>query len=156
MASDRKDFRLTGGHVLAIILTAYVFIIGANMALVYSATSTFPGLVVDNSYRAGVGWNDRGAAQNALGWDVAVGYGDQGLAVSVRDAEGQAVHGIAVDAVVGRPANADLDQALALTDDGAVHRAPVALEPGLWRVALSIEGGATPYAAIAEIVVPKS
>lgn len=157
MASDPNTSRgLTGRHVLAITVTAFAVIVGANMALVVAATSSFPGLVVDNSYRAGVGWNDRGAAQAALGWQVGVGYSaDGGLAVSIRDGEGEAVHGVAVEAVVGRPATEVDDIALALTDTGSVHRAPVTLRPGLWRVALTVEGGAAPYSAVAEIVVPR-
>ncbi|MEM6422441.1 MAG: FixH family protein [Pseudomonadota bacterium] len=156
MASAPKEFRLTGRHVLVITVTAFTIIIGANMALVVAATSSFPGLVVDNSYRAGVGWNDRGAAQNALGWTVGVGYSAEGgLAVSIRDAEGEAVHGVAVDAVVGRPATSVEDVALTLEDDGAVHRAPVTLAPGMWRVALTVEGGETPYRGIAEVFVPQ-
>ena len=43
---------LTGQKVLAITATGFAIIIGVNITMAYSALSTFPGLVVKNSYVA--------------------------------------------------------------------------------------------------------
>lgn len=145
---------LKGYHVLIIALTAFGVIIAANMTMLMAATGTFPGLVVENSYRAGVGWNDRAAAQRALGWEVGTGYDAGVLVVSVTDAEGAAVSGIALSATVGRPASAAEDRELALRYEGGRYVAPVALEPGLWRVAITGAGkGAARYETAAELYV---
>lgn len=154
--SDRNEKTLKGWHVLAITLSAFGVILTANMALVIAATGSFPGTVVEDSYVAGVGWNERANAQDALGWRVGVSHTAEGLlAVTVEDEAGRPVRGLAVEAVVGRPARAGTDRAVTLDAAGRIHAVPLALEPGLWRVALSIEGGAAPYKAVAEIVVPK-
>jgi hypothetical protein len=46
-------------------------IISVNLLLAFKAVSTFPGLEVKNSYVASQGFNDRKAAQEALGWTCA-------------------------------------------------------------------------------------
>ncbi|MGF1552693.1 MAG: FixH family protein [Paracoccaceae bacterium] len=155
---DRETTRtLEGRHVLAITLTAFATIVTANMALVVAATGSFPGTVVEDAYVAGVGWDDRVAAQDALGWRVGARHTPDGrLAVAVEDAAGAPVRGLVVDAMVGRPARAGTDRAVTLRREGDLHIAALDLAPGLWRVALSIEGGTAPYAAVAEIVVPKA
>ncbi|MEL6765769.1 MAG: FixH family protein [Pseudomonadota bacterium] len=151
----RPEKELKGRHVLIIALCAFGVIITANMALLFAATGTFPGTVVDNSYRAGVGWNDRAAAQAALGWQVSTAYDGEALRVTVLDAEGAEIEGLRVEAVVGRPAGDVTDTALTLTREGAGYGAPVALAPGSWRVALSIKGGEGPWQAVAPLWVPK-
>ena len=47
-----KDFKLTGGHVLAMFVAMFGVIITVNMILAFSAVKTFPGLEVKNSYVA--------------------------------------------------------------------------------------------------------
>ncbi|MEO1316405.1 MAG: FixH family protein [Pseudomonadota bacterium] len=155
----RTKGELTGRHVLIIALCAFGVIITANMALLFAATGTFPGTVVDNSYRAGVGWNARAAAQTALGWQVGTAYDGERLSVTVRDADGVLVKGLQIEAVVGRPAGNITDRTLRLSPDatggGAGHTVPIALDHGSWRVALRIEGGETPWQAIAPLWVPR-
>ena len=65
---------LTGRHVLVITVSAFAVIIGVNLTLAYQAVATFPGLEVQNSYVAGQGFNDRKAAQEALGWTLVPSY----------------------------------------------------------------------------------
>ncbi|MEM7496721.1 MAG: FixH family protein [Pseudomonadota bacterium] len=145
---------LKGRHVLIIALTAFGVIVTANMALLFAATGSFPGMVVENSYRAGVGWNDRAAAQAALGWDVRTSYDGSAITVAVTDASGRAVEGVTVEAMLGRPAGDVVDRTLTLSPAGGVHSAPAALGPGSWRIALRIEGGASPWQGVAPLYVP--
>ncbi|MEM6678585.1 MAG: FixH family protein [Pseudomonadota bacterium] len=150
----RRRGEITGRHVLAICVTGFGIVIAANMALVFAATGTFPGTVVDNPYHAGVGWNARADAQASLGWDVMAQYDGKELAVSVAGTDGTPVRGLVVDAIVGRPATDDQDQALALMPAAEGYSAPVTLGSGTWRVAITAEGGETPYRAIANLYVP--
>ena len=86
---------LTGRHVLAITVSAFAVIIGVNVLLAVKAVSTFPGLEVENSYVAGQDFNERKAAQEALGWVMTPAYdrgrmtlaftGPDGLPVTVSD-----------------------------------------------------------------------
>ena len=86
---------LTGKHVFAITASAFAVIIGVNVLLAVKAVSTFPGLEVENSYVAGQDFNERKAAQLALGWVMVPGYengkmtlaftGSDGLPVAVGD-----------------------------------------------------------------------
>ncbi|MEM7529584.1 MAG: FixH family protein [Pseudomonadota bacterium] len=158
MQTDHGRTReLTGRHVLIICLSAFGVIITANMALVFAATGSFPGTVVENSYRAGVGWNDRVAAQEALGWTVRADYDGEALAVAVIGPDGEPVRGIAVEALLGRPASAVDDKELVLAEADGLHVAPVALEPGSWLVDIragGAEGDETAYRAKASFYVP--
>ena len=67
----RKDFKLTGWHVLGIFGGAFGVIIGVNIALAVNAVSTFPGLEVANSYVASQTFDKRRAAQDKAGWKPA-------------------------------------------------------------------------------------
>lgn len=69
--TDKKEFELTGKHVLAITVSAFALIIGVNVFMAYSAIQTFPGLETDNSYVASQQFDRLKAAQLGLGWEVA-------------------------------------------------------------------------------------
>jgi nitrogen fixation protein FixH len=128
--------KMTGRKVLIIAVSAFAVILTANMTLLYSATGSFPGLVVKNSYVAGVGWNDRAAAQRALGWDTSVSFADGTLQVRMVDRAGATVPDLVVSAVVGRPATAEADRVLELVARDGAYVAPVELGAGQWRVVL--------------------
>lgn len=132
---------LTGRKVLAILVGAFAVIIGANLALLFAATGTFPGLVVNNSYVASQGWDARTAAQRALGWKATVGHEADALKVVVSGPDGRPVRGLSVVAVVGRPASGRSDVTLMLTESAGAYFAPWAAAPGLWRVAVTASDG---------------
>ena len=145
---------LTGGKVLAILLCAFGVIIGANLAMLFAATGTFPGLVVKNSYVASQQWNAKTDAQNALGWQAGVAHENGKLRVKLTDATGAPVHGLEVTAVIGRPASGREDVALELVDTGGTYAAPATLGPGLWRVALrASDGNGSRYEAKTELFI---
>lgn len=128
---------LTGKHVLIIALSAFAVILAANLTMMFAATGTFPGLVVKNSYVAGVGWDARAAEQRALGWQAVAGHDGGALYVRITGADGRPVEGLAVEALVGRPASAAEDRTLALAAGADGYRAPVELAPGLWRIEIT-------------------
>lgn len=129
---------LTGRAVLAIALGAFGVVIAANLVLVFSATGTFPGLVVPNSYVASQDFDRDRAAQEALGWTVALTAEGAELVLAVTDRDGRPVPGLAVTARLARPATDAAASDLAFAGSDGTYRAPNRLAPGLWRAALAL------------------
>ncbi len=124
---------LTGRHVLAITVGAFAVIIGVNLLLAWKAVSTFPGLEVESSYAAGIGFDARRAAQVALGWEVTASFDGQALRVDFRDPAG-VVQPRNVEVEVGRVTEAAQDRSAAVVWDGTGFVVPMPLAQGLWRV----------------------
>jgi len=127
-----------------IAVAAFGVVLAANLAMLFAATSTFPGLVVKNSYVASQGWNRKTEAQRALGWEAVASYGEGALRVAMTGRDGAPVTGLNVVAVVGRPASAREDVRLELAEGADGYAAPLVLAPGMWRVVITgtdTEGG---------------
>ncbi|WP_309664649.1 FixH family protein [Tabrizicola sp.] len=125
---------LTGRHVFFITTGAFAVIIGVNMVLAFKAVSTFPGLEVDNSYVASQGFDDRKAAQEALGWQMQPAYegGRMTLAFVDRDGVPMAVSDLQV--LVGRTTEAKDDVWPVFAAVGTGYEADVPLARGKWMV----------------------
>ena len=140
--------KLTGRHVLIMVLAFFGVMIAANVIFIRAAVCTFPGVAEDHSYLQGLKYNDtlvERAAQAELGWSAEVAEvareGDAGRIV-VRLAKGDAaLSGLAVDGVLKRPASDDADQALAFKAlGGGLYAAEVvAFAPGAWDMDLRAE-----------------
>lgn len=141
MTEANEPRRLTGRGVLAILLAAFGVIVGVNLALAWFATGSFPGLVVENSYVASQGFDERRAALEARGWRSEAGWRDGALALSVTDRDGLPVAGLEIIARLGRPASALTDRELQMTGDGGDYRAAVPLAAGRWLAAFTIRDG---------------
>ena len=128
---------IKGWHVFAGFAGAFAVIISVNLVLAFSAVSTFPGLEVKNSYVASHTFNERKAAQDALGWDVAAHHKDGQLTLSIRDKTGQVITVEALDATVGRATHvyADVSPEFTMTPQGYV--APVELGGGNWNIRMT-------------------
>jgi nitrogen fixation protein FixH len=146
---------ITGRKVLVMMIVGFGIIIAANMTMMFAATGTFPGLVVENSYVASQEWDRKTAAQRALGWSAAADYAEGTLTVRMTGRDGAPVAGLRVTATVGRPATTRDDMTLELAERQGAYAAPVELGPGRWRIALQVaaESGA-PFEADAEFTVP--
>lgn len=131
-----QERTLTGRKVLLIAIGAFAIIFGANMALLFSATGSFPGLVVKNSYVASQGWDARTAAQRALGWTAEVGHREERLRVRLTDSAGGPVSGLSITATVGRPATSEADITVILSEQDGGYEIPLPLGAGNWRVDL--------------------
>ena len=136
MSAEPKP--LTGKKVLLIAVVAFAVIIVANLAMLFAATGTFPGLVVKNSYVASQGWDRKTDAQRTLGWRAAAEYAQGTLRVTMTGRDGAPVAGLSVVAVVGRPASTREDVRLELAEQANGYAAPLALTPGQWRVAITV------------------
>lgn len=134
MADTRTANPLTGRKVLLITVTAFAVVIGANLALVYSALGSFPGLEVKNSYVASQTFDRDRAAQEALGWVARVSYQQDRLTLALTDADGNPVVPASLTGTVGRATHVASDQMLAFGPGERGHVAPARLDHGLWHV----------------------
>lgn len=126
--------RITGKHVLAGFVAAFGLIVGVNLLLAYSAVKTFPGLEVANSYVASQTFDERRAAQEALGWTVDATHGDGLLTLSITDTSGAPVQAATLNAVLGRATAVKDDMTPDFRFDGTAYVAPVDLAPGNWNI----------------------
>ena len=121
-------FRLTGWHVLAIITTFFVTVIGVDVGMATMAYRTFSGEVAADPYEAGRLFNRilaQRKAEAALGWRASIADGAGGsIQLRMVDRSGQPVRGLKVDAKLERPA----------TEAGSVVVAFVETAPGVYDV----------------------
>lgn len=126
--------QLTGKHVLLGFVAAFSVIIAVNLTLAFNAVKTFPGLEVKNSYVASQQFNERKAAQEALGWDVAGRHEAGLLTLSIRDAMGQPVEVADLSAILGRATQVSDDVTPAFRFDGTAYVAALDLADGNWNI----------------------
>lgn len=138
--------QLTGWHVLAIFVGAFGVIIAVNLTLAWNAVATFPGLEVKNSYVASQSFDDRRAAQESLGWDVAARATGGLVILTINDRNGNPVRVSEIDAVVGRATHVQDDITPEFSFDGVSYVARAALEPGNWNIRMkAVASNGTPF-----------
>ena len=125
---------LTGRQVFAITAGAFSVIIGVNLLLAVKAVSTFPGLEVDNSYVAGQGFNDRKAAQEALGWTLVPAYADGRVTLDFADSNGVPVSVGDLQVLIGRTTSDADDQWPTFRQQAGGYVADLTLARGKWMV----------------------
>lgn len=129
-----REAKLTGKHALAIFGGAFSVIIGVNILLAVKAVGTFPGLEVRNSYVASQEFNDRRAAQEALGWTARARAQGGRIRLAITDRSGAPVRPAVLEATVGRATESRSDFTPAFDFDGTSFVAPADLRPGKWDV----------------------
>jgi nitrogen fixation protein FixH len=143
MEGDMTNATHTGGlkgwHVLAAFLGFFGVVFAANGVFLYSALSTYTGVVANEPYRKGLQYNDRIAAgeiQDQLGWvaDVTVDREPGRITLIVKDKAGQPVSGLRVAGVFGRPSTNRHDIKLTLreVETGRYVMDVGTLEAGSW------------------------
>ncbi len=137
-SAPRRQEGLKGSHVLLTFLMFFGIIFVVNGSLIYNAIATHGGLVANEPYRKGLHYNERiaaGVRQAQLAWNEEVALRRDGkLTIALAGSDGKAVTGLALKAVVGRPASNREDQALALKEMSPGHYEvqASALESGAW------------------------
>lgn len=130
--------KLTGWHVLAIFVGGFGIIIGVNLFMAYTAVSTFPGMEVSSSYADSQTFDERRAAQEALGWTANIEIpGDGTLVLHLVDDRGMPVAPAELTALLTRPTSQQDDQMLELARVNGAFVAPVVLGDGQWRLRLT-------------------
>lgn len=118
----QKDPRkFTGWHMLAICICAFGVIITVNVILAVNAIRSFPGLNVPNSYVASQEFNDRRAAQEALGWTIAAAADADSLRIAITDAVGAPVAVDRMKVILGRTTHQQADIQPDLSFDGQAY-----------------------------------
>lgn len=134
--------QFTGWHMATILVAFFGVIIAVNFTMARLASSTFGGIVVENSYVASQkfnGWLDAAKAQEALGWDAVTTWRPDGrLALAVTGAPADAkVTGMARHPL-GRVADIPIEFA-DIGDGRFLSRQ--ALPEGRWILRLQLDQG---------------
>lgn len=135
----------TGRHFAAIIVAFFAVVIGVNVYMARAATSTFGGVVVENSYVASQQfntWLDQAAKDRALGWTAAPSRAADGRIVV--ELTGAPAADVNLTATARHPLGHQPDQKLAFdraADGRFVSRGT--LPTGRWRLRIEAQAGET-------------
>ncbi|MCR9256787.1 MAG: FixH family protein [Alphaproteobacteria bacterium] len=142
-ASHSHPKPFTGKHMLAIMIAFFGVIIAVNMTMAYLASSSWTGLVVQNSYVASQEFNgelDKARAQSKLGWSTPLMLSTEEALVEARDANGKPIKGAEVILLLQRSMTDRDDQAVTLTEVApGLYRAAVDLAPVHWKASLRLK-----------------
>ena len=141
MSARRREFRVTGRHVLAGGVLFFGAVIGVDAAFTVLAFRSHPGETSPTAYEDGLAYNrtlEARAAQAELGWTATVEAGAPGVvSVRIADASGRPLEGLKVSGILRRPATDAGVQAVTFRPDGAGgYRAQAALDRGGWDLTL--------------------
>jgi len=134
--------KFTGIHMFAILVAFFGTVMAVNFTMASLATSTFGGVTVKNSYVASQkfnSWLDQAAEQDALGWEVATSWRDDGHLVVSATGPGTRAH---LSAHARHPLGREADREIAFerSDSGAfVSTRP--LPSDRWIVRLHLTDG---------------
>ena len=139
--TDTKEMK--GWHVLIYLLGFFGIMFAVNGVFLYSAIVSFPGEDTPKSYLQGLQYNDtlaQRAAQQALGWQAAIGIMNGELVVMLEDSAGAPLPGYSVDAVLRRAATTSEDIALPLQarGHGKYSAATGELAKGRWEAVITL------------------
>lgn len=132
----------TGRHMAAIMVGFFGVIIAVNFTMARYATSTFGGIVVENSYVASQefnGWLDTARKQRALGWDAVTTWRpDNRLAVRLTGVP----DGAKVSATARHPLGRLHDREIAFVATGSGRFLSTEdLPDGRWTLRLEVNAG---------------
>ena len=144
-SNAHKSREFTGRHMLAIILAFFGVVIAVNLTMATLASTSWTGLVVENTYVASQQFNkkaEEGRAQAALGWTGKLTIAAGEVRYSLTDAGGKPVtlHGVKV--LFRHPAYEKEDKAITLAiasgQDFAAQHTP---RDGVWIVEVDADAG---------------
>lgn len=124
----RREFVLTGRHVLAIFIGFFAIVASVNAYMMRQAISTMPGIDARNGYDASQRFNSRIAAaneQDARGWkaDAELRQEPAGLSANldIRAPAGVQAQPLAVSLRLEHPSTRALDRSVALDEAAPGH-----------------------------------
>jgi nitrogen fixation protein FixH len=144
MSVFAMEARLTGKHILLILLAFFGIVSAVNGAFIYFALRTGPGEEQGASYEAGLRYNailSEERSQDALRWRHQSQFENGALRVSISDKDGAPIAGLSVTGNFGRPASNGDDKSLAFKEiDAGLYEAELAKSgPGSWVLAFTAE-----------------
>jgi len=140
--STRKPFRLTGWHVLGMLVMFFGVTAAVDGLMVADAYSTYPGEVSSNPYEDGLAFDSELGQQHdqaALGWRLTAGLDAAGaIELTARDRAGGPIAFKRIEARLERPATEQgrREVRFVQTVPGAYRAQPGALS-GAWDLRLS-------------------
>lgn len=147
-----REFRLTGRHVLLILVGCFAIVFAVNGFMIWKAIGSFPGLVTESSFRDSQRFNAEIAAaeaQAARGWQVEAsashaGDGTTVIVLSARDRDGRPLPGVSFHARLEHPADRHHDHDVALAPvAGSSDRFEgrvAGVAPGKWGLVIEGDG----------------
>ncbi|MER9895420.1 FixH family protein [Mesorhizobium sp. M0119] len=156
----RRPREFTGRHMLLTILSFFGVVVGVNVTMATLASTSWTGLVVENTYVASQQFNKKaqqGRAQAALGWTGKLTIAGGEVRYSLTDAGGKtvAVHGVKV--LFRHPAYEAEDKSVTLAAaSGQIFAAHHIPKDGVWIVEIDADASlAEPYRDVRRIVISR-
>ncbi|MFY7836591.1 MAG: FixH family protein [Novosphingobium sp.] len=155
MTQMRRNARpFTGRKMAAILVSFFAVVIAVNVLMARLASSTFGGVVVDNSYVASQkfnGWLKEAEQEQALGWKGDVVRDQAGRAsIVLADSLGKPLAAAKVTAIAEHPLGQRPTTALAL-QEVAPGRYVAPLETGRWRLSVKVEADGQIWRTVGEV-----
>ncbi|MER8822966.1 FixH family protein [Mesorhizobium sp. M0119] len=154
----RRPREFTGRHMLLTILGFFGVVVGVNVTMATLASTSWTGLVVENTYVASQQFNkkaEEGRAQTALGWTskLTIAWGE--VRYSLSDAAGKPIPLHSVKVLFRHPAYEAEDKSLTLASttgqEFATQHTP---RDGVWIVEVDADAGlAEPYRDVRRIMI---
>jgi nitrogen fixation protein FixH len=145
---------LTGRKVFGMFAGGFGLIIAVNVYMATKAVSTFPGIVVENSYVASQTFDAELAAQVALGWKVTAAIEDGRVVIGVTGPDGKPVVPASVTARIGRATEEVDDHDLEFAYGNGVLTAEAPAGKGYWVIWLEMTAAdGTQFRQRREVVV---
>lgn len=144
--AQKAPRRFTGWHMTGILVAFFGTVAAVNVTMAGFATSTFGGVVVENSYVASQefnGWLENARESEALGWNVVTTWRPDGrLVLSTSDAPDY----LQAAAVARHPLGRLPDQALSFYRIGEnTYLSHDPLPEGRWTVRLELTSGSSTW-----------
>jgi nitrogen fixation protein FixH len=144
MTTETSQAKFTGKHLIAVMVAFFGVIISVNVFMAVKANTTWSGLVVKNSYVAGLSFTEKSEearAQDALGWTAALDIADGELRYGLSDRDGTAIALSGGQVTFWRPTSDREDATMDLAPRDGAAVTPVELGDGAWIVAVSVDAG---------------
>ena len=143
-ARDEEGFKLTGFHVLAMLIAFFGIVAGVNVVMIRYALETHSGEVTAHPYEKGLAYNAairEAREQEARGWKVdghvTHDNGKARIEVTAHDASGATLSGLKVHALLAAPADVKRDRPLELAEVApGVYRGEARAQVGAWDLEL--------------------
>ena len=162
---SQKSREFTGRHMLLTILAFFGVVIGVNVTMATLASTSWTGLVVENTYVASQQFNEKareGREQAALGWTGKLIIASGEVRYRLTDAAGKPVTLRGVRVLFRHPAYEAEDKAITL---GLASGSPAADQQfaarhtpkdGVWIVEIDADAGlAEPYRDVRRLMISK-
>lgn len=139
----------TGKHMLALAVTFFGVIIAVNVTMAVVSSTSWTGLVVQNSYVASQEFEEKRIAhekQQAAGWQASFTYAPGIARLIVKDGAGNPVDLGPVSVLINRPVGGHDDEKLTLgrSADGG-YTATVTLGDGVWDAVATADTAMGPF-----------